>query len=344
MSSAEFSFDFPYAYGAPALRGVLRQQPGYFYVEEQLGFEPAGEGEHVFLFVEKTGLNTQFLAEKIAAFAQVSSRLVSYSGMKDRHAVTRQWFSVHVPGKQTFDWQQLNSEQITVLAAQRHVKKLKRGTHRSNFFRICIDDIEGDSQQLQQRAEKIRLQGFPNYFGEQRFGHAGNNIVKAQRWFAGEYKPKKHQRGIYLSAVRSWLFNQVLAQRIRANNWQTLSRGELLMLEGSHSVFPQSDDSDLTQRLSIGDIHLTGPLYGKASKLCVSDDVADLEQPILDRFPDLLDGLERHGLTAERRALRTIAQNFQCKLEGQQLFLEFALPKGCFATALVRELVDYKTA
>ncbi|MFA7554084.1 MAG: tRNA pseudouridine(13) synthase TruD [Spongiibacteraceae bacterium] len=338
----------PYAYGEPAVTGVLRQSAEDFYVEEILGFEPEGEGEHVFIWVEKIGLNTQQVADSLARLAKVPARQVSYSGMKDRNAVTRQWFGVHLPGNHSYDWESLNSDQLKILQVARHLRKLRRGVHKANRFVIKLSElalaageleIEAD---IQRRLALITAQGVPNYFGEQRFGHGGANLTKAQQLFSGSFKVKRHQRGIYLSAARSHLFNQLLAARVTANNWNSLLAGELLMLNGTHSVFAQRDEENLAARLADGDIHLSGPLYGKATALCCEAEVAELEQQILAAFPEFLVGLKKEGLKAERRALRVIPQDMQCTFSGDSVELAFSLPSGCFATSVVRELVHYR--
>jgi len=329
----------PRVYGEPTSKAVLRREPVDFQVEENLGYEPEGQGEHVYLWVEKTGLNTQFVADRIAAFAEQPKRNVSFSGMKDRHAVTRQWFGVHMPGKAELDWPALNDSQLTIHKAIRHPRKLRRGSHRENYFSLRLTAVEGDKAEVERRLQAIKSGGFPNYFGEQRFGHEGRNTEQAERWFAGQFKPKRQQQSIYLSAARSWLFNQVLAERVRDKSWDQLLAGELLMLNGTHSVFTADDDSSLNKRLQQGDIHPTGPMYGKAGKLACGEDVAALEQRVLGSFPALTQGLENKGLRAERRALRVIPGELVWQWEDDQLKLDFFLPSGCFATALVRELV-----
>ena len=333
--------NIPYAYGGPLISGSLRDQPADFFVEENLGFEPEGEGEHVFLWIEKTDINTQQLAGDIARLAKLPTRQVSYAGMKDRRAVTRQWFSVHLPGQDNIDWQALNSDQVRLLKQVRHLRKLRRGAHRGNRFVITINNVSGDTSQLASAVATIARRGVPNFFGEQRFGYGGSNLMRARQLFSGQFKPKKHQRGLYLSAARAYLFNQVLAQRVEANNWDQLTSGELLMLNGSHSVFAQGDTIDLDARLLDGDIHLTGPLYGKSGSLAPTAEVAAMEADILRATPDFTAGLLQAGLKAERRALRLLPVDLQVQLSERQLTLSFALPTGCFATALVRELVNY---
>lgn len=335
--------DLPYAYGKPPLSGDLRSQPADFIVEEQLGFEPEGEGEHHFLWLQKTGLNTEQVARTVARFAGVPPRQVSYSGMKDRHAITRQWLSVHLPGNREYPWSELNSKSLSILTATRHRKKLRRGTHQSNQFTLRVRNLVGDRDELAERVSKARQQGVPNYFGEQRFGRNGSNVEEARRWFDGQWRPKKHQRGIYLSAARSFLFNEVLAQRVRDHSWQQLLPGEVIALNGSHSVFTHTGEASLTRRLAEGDIHPSGPMAGKKSAVSCENVVASLEASILNAHVELLAGLEQAGLKAERRPLRVIPENLLCKqLPDQSVELTFSLPSGCFATALMRELIHYR--
>ena len=329
----------PRVCGESSAKAVLRREPADFQVEENLGYEPEGQGEHVYLWVEKTGLNTQFVADRIATFAGQPKRNVSFSGMKDRHAVTWQWFGVHLPGKVELDWAALNDSQLTIHKAIRHPRKLRRGSHRSNRFTLRLTTVEGDKTELERRLQSIKSGGFPNYFGEQRFGHEGRNTEQAERWFNGQIKPKRQQQGIYLSAARSWLFNQVLAERVLDKSWDQLLAGDLLMLDGTHSVFSADDDSSLQERLQQGDIHPTGPMYGKEGKLVCSEETAELEERVLAGFPELTQGLEKKGLRAERRALRVIPGELQWQWGNDCLKLDFFLPSGCFATALVRELV-----
>ncbi len=334
--------ELPRAYEKPAISGVLRQQPEFFQVEEILGFEPEGEGEHIFVWIEKRLLNTQFVAEQLAKIAKVAIKLVSYSGMKDRNAVTRQWFSVHLPGNADIDFSVLNNAQLTVLKQKRHRKKLRRGIHQGNQFVITLTDVVGDSVALEKAVSNVQLNGFPNFFGEQRFGRDGTNVQKALDWFNGEIKPKKHQRGIYLSSARSFLFNKILAKRVVDKSWDQLSSGELIMLNASHSVFLQKSGEDLNSRLAAGDIHLTGLMYGAAGSLVPGQAVAELESSVVNEYPLITEGLVKHGLKAERRALRVIPAGLRMKAEASQVQFTFSLPSGSFATALLRELIEYR--
>lgn len=335
-----FSLDLPYAFGTPEATGNLRGTPEDFFVEEVLGFRPEGEGEHAWLWIEKRNCNTEWVAEQLARLAGVQPGAVSYSGLKDRVAVTRQWFSVHLPGKAAPDWSTLNSEQITVLEAVRHRSKLRRGTHRSNRFVIRIRDVAGDRAALETRLALIMRTGVPNYFGEQRFGHQGGNLAQARKMFGGWRIKDRHKRSMYLSAARSYLFNQVLARRVEQGSWDRILPGEAIILAGTHSFFVADEVNDeLQQRLQRMDIHPSGPMWGQGDLPCRGQ-VAELEHRIAENFVDFRQGLEQADLRQERRALRLqVADLAWSWLDATTLELRFGLGRGEYATAVVRELV-----
>lgn len=340
------SLDFPYAWGGPLGQATLRAEPEDFQVEELMGFEPEGEGEHHFLWVRKRGNNTDWVARQLARFADVSYSAVSYSGLKDRHAVTQQWFSVHIPGLDAPDWSAFCVEGVEILRAARHRKKLKRGVHRANKFQIRLRDFAVEAEEIERRLDNIAVQGVPNYFGEQRFGRHGNNLSKAvARIQAGQsLKPAKRDkdnRAMLLSSLRSWIFNTVLAERVRLDNWQRWLAGDIATFSGSRSQFvvvPGEGDNDA--RLAEGVIHPTGPLWG-AGRSDVTEEAAQLEQGIAEQYPELIEGICETGLRHERRALRLIPQNLNWEWQDQDLILSFVLPVGTFATALLRELADW---
>lgn len=332
----------PHAHGAPPLRGRLRAQAADFFVEEELGFEPGGQGEHAFLVVEKTGANTEWVARELAAAAGVAPSAVGFCGLKDRHAVTRQAFSVHLPGRDGPDWAALAIEGVRVLSATRHERKLKRGAHRGNIFRIVLREVEGDRGAADARLARIAAQGAPNYFGEQRFGRDGGNLELAQALFAGR-RLSRAQRGFALSAARAELFNAVLAARVADGSWQRGLDGEVWMLAGSNAIFgPEPWNDDLARRLAAFDIDPTGPLWGAGEPRSTSAARA-LELAAVEPLSPLARGLERGGLSQERRALRLHAAGLAHEwLPGPALSLEFRLGAGAFATTLLRELCDWR--
>lgn len=332
--------DLPFAHGGPPLRGRLRAVPEDFEVDEHLGFAPDGQGEHLFLRIEKRGANTEWVARQLAAALRLAPMAVSFSGLKDRHALTRQTFSVHLPGKVEPDLGALAIEGVRVLDAIRHSRKLKRGTHRRNGFRIRLTDVEGSREQAETVIAAIAARGVPNLFGEQRFGRDDDNLRLAEALFAGA-RLDRPRRGYALSAARSAIFNRVLGERVVAGTWDGALDGEVWMLAGTHSIFgPQAFDDALAARLAAGDIDPTGPLWGRGD-LRSSGEVAAIEQGVADTMTTFANGLATAGLEQERRALRLRPAEFSHHWEDDNaLVLSFTLPAGAFATTVVRELCE----
>lgn len=332
--------DWLCAYGGPSGNGDIKIQADDFIVEEILPFNPEGFGEHVFIFLEKCHENTEYVARLLARHAGVRQRDVSFAGLKDRHGRTRQWFSVWLPGREGPDWSLLASEHLTILQVSRHARKLKRGVLAGNQFTILIRGWQGDRLIAERQLQTIRQNGFPNYFGEQRFGRQGQNVEKALSMFAGA-KVRREQRSIYLSAARSYLFNQILAERVRMQTWDQAIPGDIFKLNRSNSQFlAEQIDQALLDRLRNGDIQPTGALYG-AGESEVSGDVFTLEQGIIAANRGLAEGLRNEGLEHERRSLRVIPENLNWQFETEgNLRLSFRLPAGSYATVLLREIAD----
>jgi len=335
------SATLPHAHGGPPATAVLRAQAADFRVDEILGFEPSGAGEHAFVLVEKTDANTEWVARQLADATGVAPLAVGFAGLKDRHAVTRQAFTVQLPGRADPDWQALAIDGVRVLSATRHDRKLKRGAHRGNRFRIRLREVRGERVAIEARLDAIRARGVPNYFGEQRFGRDGRNIALAESLFAGRRMPRA-QRGFALSAARSEIFNTLLATRVADASWDRALEGEVCMLDGSHAVFgPEPIDSELAGRLAAFDIHPTGPMWG-AGELRSMALVRQLELAAAAANEGLARGLERAGLSQERRALRLRVAGMQHEWEAVDcLVLEFQLAAGAFATAVLRELCGW---
>ena len=331
--------DVPCALGLARKPAGFRQQPEDFIVTEMLGFELTGDGEHLWLEVEKTGLNTVDVARQLASLAGVKERDVAYAGLKDRHAVATQWFSL--PGKSVAQLPETEQSGWRILRQVRNSRKLGRGSHRGNRFVITLRDVMIAPDELGHWQRELTTTGCPNYFGPQRFGHDGGNLDKAKALFAGTLKAGRHQRGLYLSAARSWLFNQVLAQRVSDGTWHRQIAGDVMALSGSASVFrAETDDATLTARLASGDIHPTGPLWGRGD-LPTAADAARLESRIAGTLAEFSAGLAVAGMTQERRPLRVIPEALTLAMpEAGQLVATFSLPRGAFATSVLREMVQ----
>lgn len=332
--------DPPFAYGAPPLTGTLRAAPEDFEVDEDLGFEPDGTGEHVFLRIEKREANTEWVAQRLAQFAGIAPMNVGFSGLKDRHALTRQSFSVQLPGRADPDWQAMNIEGVRVIEAKRHSRKLKRGVHKGNKFVIRLRNISGDRDAADALIARVKEQGVPNYFGVQRFGRNGENLRSAQALFSGA-RMGRSQRGFALSAARSHIFNAILARRVADESWNKALEGEVWMLAGTHSIFgPQEIDDTLLKRLAAFDIDPTGPLWGRG-ELRSAATVASIEQEIASAEAVFSAGLAAEDLKQERRSLRLRAEDLQHEWESDDtLCISFILPSGAFATSVVREICN----
>jgi tRNA pseudouridine13 synthase len=329
-----------YALGKPTCKGIIRTTPEDFQVDEVLGFDLTGTGEHVCLHIRKRNSNTDYVAKQIARLAGVKSMDVSYAGLKDRFAVTTQWFSVYLANKPEPDWRQINNEEIEVLQVKRHNRKLRRGSLKGNSFKLVVRDLLGDCAELEQRLNFIATNGVPNYFGEQRFGR--DNFDKATAMFEGEIKVKdRNKRSMYLSSARSAIFNDYLSQRVTDESWSRPLAGDLMMLDGSHSVFlAETIDDEIMRRIAEHDIHPSGPLWGRG-ELNSRGQVQQIEQQLRDHYPLFCNGLEQAGMKQERRALRLSVRELQWQRDGTTLSLSFFLPAGAYATGVLRELVDY---
>ncbi|WP_440054082.1 tRNA pseudouridine(13) synthase TruD [Pseudoalteromonas sp. T1lg65] len=325
-----------YLYGQPESQADFKASAEDFQVEEIIDIPFTGEGEHVCLQVVKKGENTAYVAKLIAAHAKVQVRDVSYAGIKDRHGVCTQWFSVPVPIKKQIDFSELNSESVFVVKQLRHNRKLKTGCHRGNRFIIKLRNLSKPLDVLS-RINAVR-QGVPNYFAEQRFGHDGNNLELANKLFAGDTIRDKKLRGIVLSAARSHLFNHVVSNRVAEGGLAKTWHREIFLLSGSNAFFEADLDAELVERLLSGDILMSAPLVGKGDK-----GLLDKERQWLQPFADWHQGLASFGMKNERRAARLIPQDMTVKmLDGTCMELSFSLPKGAYATAVLRELVMHK--
>ncbi len=331
----------PRAHGEPCGSAVLKAVAEDFQVDEVLDIPLSGEGEHLWLWVEKRNLNTEEAARRIARAAGVPLKMISYAGLKDRQALTRQWFSLHLPGKADPDLAAAEGEGLTILQRTRHQRKLQRGAHSANGFTLRLTELRGEHVALDARLERLKAQGVPNYFGLQRFGYQGGNLHGA-RDFAGkgELPVQRNLRSRLLSAGRSYLFNRVLAERVADGSWSQARVGDLLAFTDSRSFFPAGEAECSDPRLAILDLHPTGPLWGEGGSPAGGGILA-LERRVADGEALIANWLAQAGMKHERRILRLPIGGLSWHYpEPDILQLEFVLPTGCFATAVVRELVS----
>ncbi|WP_425259556.1 tRNA pseudouridine(13) synthase TruD [Rubrivivax sp. RP6-9] len=309
---------WPSAYPASGASATLKRRNEDFSVTELPLQPPSGAGEHLWLDVEKNGANTAFVAQQLAQAAGVPDRDVGYAGLKDRHALTRQWFSIYLPRGQTPDLTQLQHPEFNVLGQTRHVKKLRPGDLQGNRFRIVLRDVTGDRAAIEANLRAVAAQGVPNYFGAQRFGLEGGNVALGRAMLARELRVRNPKmQGIYLSAVRSFVFNEVLALRIGQGLWGQTLPGDVMDEAGRP----------------------TGPLWGRG-RVTTTDRAQALENAVAGRHAALCDGMEHAGLDQERRALVACPDDMAWTWpHADRLVLTFSLRAGAYATSVLNEIL-----
>jgi tRNA pseudouridine13 synthase len=320
MTDAQYTSlpQWPNVYPVSGACATLKRLNEDFIVTELPLQLPSGQGEHIWLDIEKNGANTAFVAQQLAEAASVQERDVGYAGLKDRYAVTRQWFSIYLPKGETPDLTQLQHPEFKVLSQSRHEKKLRPGDLQGNRFRIVLRDVTGDRNAIEANLKAVASHGVPNYFGAQRFGFEGGNVEQGRAMLAREIRvrnPKK--KGIYLSAVRSFVFNEVLALRIQQGLWGKTLPGDVMDEAGRP----------------------TGPLWGRG-RVITTDQAQALENAVAERHATLCDGMEYAGLDQDRRALvaRPLDMSWEWP-QANQLVLTFSLPAGNYATSVLDEIL-----
>ncbi|MBN1086829.1 tRNA pseudouridine(13) synthase TruD [Erwinia aphidicola] len=334
-------------YGQPTASGVLKANAEDFVVIEDLGYAPDGDGEQLLVRIRKTGCNTRFVAEALAKFAGIHPRDVSFAGMKDRHAVTEQWFCLRIPGKVTPDLSTFELSGVQVLESARHRRKLRTGALQGNAFTLILRQIS-DRAAVEQRLQRIAAGGVPNYFGSQRFGHEGNNLTMAQRWAADEIKVReRNKRSFILSAARSAMFNQVVSDRLaQQGSLGKVLAGDALQLTGRGSWFvaEAAELESLQQRVDNNELRVTAPLPG-SGEWGTREDALAFEQNSLASEAALIALMDRERVDAARRAMLVIPRDLRWEWQDEAtLEMNFWLPAGSFATSVVRELLQTQSA
>lgn len=331
-----------YLLGEPVATAKIKESAEDFVVIEDLGFDFSQTGEHIMLRVKKRGENTKYVVNELAKYCGVPSKKAGWAGLKDRHAVTEQWISIQLPGKEAPDFSafEVSHPGVEILTVERHNKKLRPGDLKGNKFELILKDVT-NMDDIKARIEQIKTLGVPNYFGEQRFGRDGNNLISARKWGAGEMRVRdKSKRSFYLSAARSHLFNQVLAYRLANSMTQSLIVGDIVM-DSSEKLIDVTDENigQLQTGLISGEYALTGPMAGD-NALTTSGEIEKLEQSIIDKEPELLQVLRDNRMRQERRPLMLAVDDLSYEmLSDSQLKVSFSLTAGSFATSVVRELM-----
>jgi tRNA pseudouridine13 synthase len=324
------------ASGQPVASGRVRVSPEDFQVEELLDVAPESDGEHLLLCVRKCNWNTADVARWLARNCGLGPRAITWSGLKDRRSLSTQWFGLHAPGVAL----QLPPppEGLEWVRWHRQRRKLRIGSHHGNRFRLILRDVQATPQALHRRLFALARHGVPNYFGPQRFGRDGSNLALGEALAAGQRVRDRERRAMTLSAMRAFLFNRIVSERVAHGCWRSPLAGDLMGFTGSRSLFAATPDTAQDVRLARCDLHPTGPLPGRGGPRS-SGLAAELEHAVLAAFPHWLSALDGAGVEAARRNLRMPVLDLhwrQCAAECWEL--GFRLPAGGFATSVLREL------
>ncbi|POT56439.1 tRNA pseudouridine(13) synthase TruD [Citrobacter amalonaticus] len=331
-----------YLHGKPQGTGLLKANPEDFVVVEDLGFEPDGEGEHLLVRILKNDCNTRFVADALAKFLKIHAREVSFAGQKDKHAVTEQWLCARVPGKEMPDLSAFQLEGCKVLEYARHKRKLRLGALKGNAFTLVLREIS-DRDDVEARLQAIGVRGVPNYFGAQRFGLGGSNLLGALRWAQSNAPVRdRNKRSFWLSAARSALFNQIVSERLKKPDFNQVVDGDALQLTGRGSWFVAAHEelSELQSRVDEKALMVTASLPGSGEWGTQRDALA-FEQAAIADETDLQSLLLREKVEAARRAMLLYPQQLSWNWwDDVTVELRFWLPAGSFATSVVRELIN----
>ena len=331
-----------YLHGKPQGTGQLKASPEDVLVVEDLGFEPDGEGEHILVRILKNGCNTRFVADALAKFLKIHAREVSFAGQKDKHAVTEQWLCARVPGNTMPDLSQFQLEGCQVLEYARHKRKLRLGALKGNQFTLVLREVSGRDD-VETRLQAIAERGVPNYFGAQRFGIGGSNLLGALRWAeSGAPVRDRNKRSFWLSAARSALFNQIVSERLKKPDFNQVVDGDALQLSGRGSWFVAADEEQavLQARVDARELMITAALPGSGD-WGTQRTALEFEQTVLAEETALQSLLQREKVEAARRAMLLYPQQLSWNWwDDVTVELRFWLPAGSFATSVVRELIN----
>ncbi len=325
----------------PGIRGRIKDAPRDFVVEEVPLYPFSGDGEHLLVKVEKVNATTLDVVGFFCRALGLSQKEVGYAGMKDRAAVTLQWFSL--PGAKVDEKRlsALETRGFRILEVIRHTNKLRVGHLRGNRFRVVVRDVVPDAlERVRAKLEVLATQGMPNYYHGQRWGRDARNVrqglellKRGRRRRLSPYKAR-----LLVSAVGAWLFNEYLDWRIDHGFFLRALKGDIAKKRETGGLFTVEDPETDSRRLEAGEIDITGPIYG--SKLWMAQGVPGEKERAL---------LEEEGLTLEvfkpfrspgtRRLLRVTPREVEVDQEGDSLILSFFLPAGSYATVLLEELM-----
>ncbi|WP_151192999.1 tRNA pseudouridine(13) synthase TruD [Cysteiniphilum sp. JM-1] len=321
------------------LIGALKTYHEDFLVEEIFDFDLTGEGEHIWLFIEKNGLNTKDIIRALSQYTGLKQRDIGYSGLKDKHAITRQWFSLYYPGKADIDFSEFDVENCNILRISRHNKKLKIGSHKANRFTLVLRDLTSPFAEIEPKIKHIMQNGFINFFGEQRFGH--DNLQQAHDVIDGKIKLNPKDHGFLLSVMRSFLFNAYVQFRQQNHTDQIALIGDIVGFSDGNSVFQvtMENQGEIQQRIESKELSIAAPLIGKQQKLFFSSEALSQYEQFTQTHGKFIDYLAAHS-EMQFRSIYAYPDTLKYDYNetDNTLMLTFSLGTGAYATSLVQAL------
>jgi tRNA pseudouridine13 synthase len=333
----------PVAYpDLPPVGGKIGPDPEDFMVDEVPAYAASGKGEHQYVQVQKRLLTTPELVRRLAKAVGMNERDVGYAGLKDKYAVTTQWLSLAT--KTAISPDLALGEGVKILAVTRHDNKLRTGHLLGNRFTITLTGVHEQAyERAEQIAARLRHEGLPNYFGAQRFGHAGRNLPDALSWLArGGRGRNRFEQKLFPSVVQSELFNRYLSARVALGTSQLIT-GEVVRLEGAGAMFRVDDLEKEQPRFAARDLHLTGPMLGPKMRPASAEALA-LEQRITSELgldEPMLGALGREAPGTRRDLFAPLPDLVLEPVTDRPepaLRLSFTLPAGGYATEVLRQL------
>jgi tRNA pseudouridine13 synthase len=325
----------------PPIEAELRSTPEDFEVEEVPAYPPSGVGDHVFVLIEKRGRTTPDAVRALCEQVGADAKAAGWAGLKDRHAVTRQWISIWGVTPQIV--KEAEVEGVRVLETALHPHKLRTGHLRANRFRIRLRRLDTSRMEdLRKVLAEIEMHGLPNYYGEQRFGREGDNAKVALRWVLGDAQPPRSgfQRKLQISALQAELFNRSVAERVQTSTLGQVVAGDLMKKHDSGGLFVATDVEQAQVRADAWEISPTGPMFGAKMRWPEAEALAR-EEALLSAS-----GLTREHLVkwkrlapGSRRFARVPLSELAVHASGDAVELDFTLPAGSYATILTREIL-----
>ena len=321
----------------PGLGGRIKARPEHFVVEEIPLYESSGQGPHLYLTIRRSGLTTRQMVDDLARRFKLPSASIGYAGLKDKQAVTTQTFSLAVSLDDAEAMNRAQDAPWEIISVSRHQNKLKVGHLLGNRFTVVLSEARRGPAEASAIAERLKISGIPNYFGEQRFGEAGDNPAEALKLLKAGRKGRGWRDKFLMSALQSLIYNYYLSLRINRGFFGTVLTGDICKKYATGGLFTSEDGAVETERLAAGELSHTGPIFG-SKMMRAAGAAGELESEALAGLELSEEEAARTG-SGDRRLNRLLIPDLGVTESEEGLVFTFALPKGAYATSVMREFL-----